>query len=480
MIRSVLLSSMGIMLFLNSVFSAEQTKKVQPTKEGLQFFESKIRPVLVNECYACHSLEAKKNNKLEGELLLDSSAAMLKGGDTGPSIIPGDVKNSLLIAAIRHESFEMPPKNKLSKQVIADFEKWIQMGAPDPRDGKVLETKKEKIDFVKAREFWSFKPLSQSAPPTPKNLSWAKTPVDHYILSKQEARGITPNEQASRQVLIRRVYFDLWGLPPQPEDIETFINDKAENAYEKLIDQLLASPHYGERWARHWLDVSRFAESNGYAFDRDRPAAYHFRDFVIKALNEDMPYDQFIKLQIAGDQLGPTDYMSQAATGFLAAGPFTSQQTQKERERSRYEQLDDLIHTIGTATLGLTLGCARCHDHKFDPISSHDYYRMIAAFAETGFQDYQHDRNPEKYKKEKAAFDITHKPFIDARLKYEKEVIPFKLAIWLETKPKESIQPKLNNWHSLGPFKSANFEQAFNQRNAPERKVDLKKTFTPA
>uniref|UniRef100_UPI002624DDA1 c-type cytochrome domain-containing protein n=1 Tax=uncultured Gimesia sp. TaxID=1678688 RepID=UPI002624DDA1 len=153
MIRSVLLSSMGIMLFLNSAFSAEQTKKVQPTKEGLQFFESKIRPVLVNECYACHSLEAKKNNKLEGELLLDSSAAMLKGGDTGPSIIPGDVKNSLLIAAIRHESFEMPPKNKLSKQEIADFEKWIQMGAPDPRDGKVLESKKEKINIAKAREF---------------------------------------------------------------------------------------------------------------------------------------------------------------------------------------------------------------------------------------------------------------------------------------------------------------------------------------
>ncbi|MFK7777134.1 MAG: DUF1549 and DUF1553 domain-containing protein, partial [Gimesia sp.] len=367
-----------------------------------------------------------------------------------------------------------------SKQVIADFEKWIQMGAPDPRDDKIVETKKEKIDFTKAREFWSFKPLSQSAPPTPKNKTWANTPVDQFILSKQEEQGITPNEQASRQTLIRRVYFDVWGLPPEPEDLEAFINDKSADAYEKLIDRLLAGQHYGERWARHWLDVSRFAESNGYAFDRDRPAAYHFRDFVIKALNEDMPYDQFIKLQIAGDLLGPTDYMSQAATGFLAAGPFTSQQTQKERERSRYEQLDDLIHTIGTSTLGLTLGCARCHDHKFDPISSHDYYRMIAAFAETGFQDYQHDRNPENYKKEKAAFDITHKPFVDARLKYEKETIPFKLAIWLEKKPNESIQPKLSNWYSVGPFKSSTFEQAFNQRNQPEKKVDLKKVYTKA
>lgn len=478
MLRSCSLSLLGIILLLPPVLSAEPAKKTQPTKEGLQFFESKIRPVLVNECYECHSVEAKKNQKLEGELLLDSSAAMLKGGDTGPSIVPGDIKNSLLIAAIRHESFEMPPKNKLSPQVISDFEKWIQMGAPDPRDGEVLETQKKKIDIVKGREYWSFKPLSQVAPPVPQNKTWGKTPVDQFILAKQEAQGITPNPRASRQTLIRRVYFDLWGLPPEPKDVEAFVNDPSADAYEKLIDRLLAGQHYGERWARHWLDVSRFAESNGYAFDRDRPAAYHFRDFVIKALNADMPYDQFIRLQIAGDQLGPTDYMSQAATGFLAAGPFTSQQTQKERERSRYEQLDDVIHTIGTATLGLTLGCARCHDHKFDPISSHDYYRMVAAFAETGFQDYQHDRQPEKYKTEKAAFDITHKPFIDARLKYEKEALPSKLAEWLEKRPTESIQPQLSDWHSVGPFQSANFAQAFNQKHPPEKKVDLKQTYS--
>ncbi len=477
MLRFCSLFFLIIILQFKPAVSAEQTKNTEPTREGIEFFESKIRPVLVNECYECHSVEAKKNEKLEGELLLDSSAGMLKGGDTGPSIIPGDLKNSLLIAAIRHESFEMPPKNKLSDEIIADFEKWIQMGAPDPRDGKVLETKKEKIDIAKAREFWSFRPLNQSAPPVPQNKTWGKTPVDQFILAKQEAQGITPNDLVSRQTLIRRVYFDLWGLPPEPADIETFIQDQSPDAYEKLIDRLLAGQHYGERWARHWLDLSRFAESNGYAFDRDRPAAYHFRDFVIKALNEDLPYDQFIRLQIAGDQLGPTDYMSQAATGFLAAGPFTSQQTQKERERSRYEQLDDLIHTIGTATLGLTFGCARCHDHKFDPISSHDYYRMIAAFAETGFQDYQHDLNPEKYKKEKAAFDVTHKPFVDARLQYEKEKLPAQLAEWQEKRPAESIQPKLSDWHAIGPFKSANFDQAFHQKHEPEKKVDLTKTY---
>ncbi|MFH1301809.1 MAG: PSD1 and planctomycete cytochrome C domain-containing protein, partial [Planctomycetota bacterium] len=478
MLRSCSFSLFGLMLLLPPVFSAEPAEKTQPTREGIEFFESKIRPVLVNECYECHSLEAKKKDKLEGELLLDSSAAMLKGGDTGPSIIPGDVANSLLIAAIRHESFEMPPKNKLSDQVIADFEQWIKMGAPDPRDGKAPELQKEKMDVAKGREYWSFQPLNQSAPPIPKNKTWGKTPVDQFILAKQEAQGITPNELASRQTLIRRVYFDLWGLPPEPQEVESFINDASPDAYEKLIDRLLAGQHYGERWARHWLDLSRFAESNGYAFDRDRPAAYHFRDFVIKAFNEDLPYDQFIRLQIAGDLLGPTDYMSQAATGFLAAGPFTSQQTQKERERSRYEQLDDLIHTIGTTTLGLTLGCARCHDHKFDPVPTHDYYRMIAAFAETGFQDYQHDLNPEKYNKEKAAFDVTHKPFVDARLKYEKESLPAKLAEWLEKRPTESIQPKLSDWHAIGPFKSANFLQAFNQPFEPEKKVDLTKTYS--
>jgi len=478
MIRILSIFILLISPLVNSGFVFAQSRDNQPSKAGIQFFESKIRPVLVSECYGCHSASAKKNNKLEGELLLDTRAAMLKGGDTGPSIVPGDVGKSLLIAAIRHELFEMPPKNKLSKQVISDFEKWIKMGAPDPRDGEALDIAKSKIDVGKGREFWSFKPLDQSPPPISKNKNWGKTPVDQYILTKQESLGIAANQLADRQTLIRRVYFDLWGLPPESKEVEAFVNDASPGAYEKLIDRLLAGEHYGERWARHWLDVSRFAESNGYAFDRDRPAAYHFRDFVIKALNEDMPYDKFIRLQIAGDQLGPTDYMSQAATGFLAAGPFTSQQTQKERERSRYEQLDDLIHTVGTATLGLTLGCARCHDHKFDPISSNDYYRMIAAFAETGFQDYQHDRSPEKYKTEKAAFDITHKPFVDARLKYEKEQLPAKLATWLETKSTEAVQPKLSDWHTVGPFKSANFEQAFNQQFEPEKKVDLAATYS--
>ena len=259
--------------------------------------------------------------------------------------------------------------------------------------------------------------------------------------------------------------------------MEAFVNDADPKAYENLVDRLLEAEHYGERWARHWLDLARFAESNGYAFDKDRPAAYHYRDFVIKALNQDMPYNEFIRLQIAGDLLKGNDYMGQSATGFLASGTFTSQQTQKERERSRYEQLDDLISTMGTATLGLTLGCARCHEHKFDPVPSHDYYRLISSFAETGFQDFQFDRQPEKYKREKAEFDTQHKPFIDARLAYEKESLPQKLAEWLVNRPTEIVQPKLSDWQHAGPFAADTFDKAYATAFPPEKKVDLTNTF---
>ena len=205
----------------------------------------------------------------------------------------------------------------------------------------------EGIDLAQGREFWSFQPLKTPDPPQVKNHSWGRTPIDRFILADLERSNLRPNPEASRLTLLRRAMFGLWGLPPEPSEIEAYLSDESPEAYEKLIDRLLNGPHYGERWARHWLDLARFAESNGYAFDKDRGDAYHFRDFVIKALNEDMPYDRFVRLQIAGDQIEPESYMAQAATGFLAAGPFTSQQTQKERERSRYEQLDDIVHTMG-------------------------------------------------------------------------------------------------------------------------------------
>lgn len=463
------------MAMLVAITTASAIADEKPTSETLNFFETRIRPVLIEHCYECHSAAALKNDNLQSELLLDTREGIRKGGESGPAIVPNDVKGSALIAAIRHESFEMPPKSKLPKNVIDDFVKWVEAGAADPREGAKPEIIRKDIDVASGKQFWSFRPLNDAAPPKVKNSAWAKNDVDHFILARQEAAGISANSMAERRTLIRRAYFDLWGLPPAPEDVEAFVNDESPDAWQNLVDRLLDGQHYGERWARHWLDLARFAESNGYAFDKDRPAAYHYRDFVIKAFNADMPYHQFVKLQIAGDELNPLDFDSQSATGFIAAGPFTSQQTQKERERSRYEQLDDIVGTLGTSMLGLTIGCARCHDHKFDPIGSHDYYRLTASFAETGFQDYDWDPDPEGTRKAKAAFDAEHKPYLDARAKFEKEVLPGRLDDWLLAKADPPRAEKLGVWHTIGPFKAASYDAAFKQRFAQQAKVELDK-----
>ncbi|MDP6448149.1 MAG: DUF1549 domain-containing protein, partial [Pirellulaceae bacterium] len=449
----------------------------EPTTAQLKHFEAKIRPVLVNRCYKCHSAAALKGGKLEGELLLDTEAGARKGGESGPAVVPGDVAASLLISAIQHDSFKMPPDTKLPESVIADFVKWVETGAADPRGGSTTAPSKPTVDIAAGRSFWSFRPLHSPTPPAVENDRWPRTEIDRFILAELESKGLSPNTAASRRTLIRRVYFDLWGLPPEPGVVEAFVEDPAEDAYERLVDRLLEGDHFGERWARHWLDLARFAESNGYAFDKDRPAAYHFRDFVIKALNADMPYDRFVQLQIAGDQLAPNDFMSQAATGFLASGPFTSQQTQKERERSRYEQLDDIVGTIGTSMLGLTIGCARCHDHKSDPLTIPDYYRLTACFAETGFQDFDHDPDPAATKAAQQKFDAAHKPLVDARAQFEKDQLPMRLAAWLAARTDEPAAEELSDWHSIGPFKAADFKAAYNEAFAPEQEIDLTKSY---
>jgi hypothetical protein len=449
-----------------------------PTAEGLEFFETNIRPVLVARCYKCHSEKAVQQDKLAGELLLDTRQGTHKGGESGPAIVPGDLEASLLIAAIRHDSTtKMPPDTKLSDKVIANFVRWVEMDAPDPRDSTSTTLEKQGVDLAAGRKFWAFQPLAKTEPPTVNDPSKSRTKIDSYVLSRLEAKGLTLNDAASRRVLIRRVYFDVWGLPPDPAEVEAFVNDPSPDAYDQLVDRLLQGQHYGERWARHWLDLVRFAESNGYAFDKDRPAAFHYRDFTIKALNEDMPFDRFVQLQIAGDQLEPNDYMAQAATGFLAAGTFTSQQTQKERERSRYEQLDDIVGTIGTSLLGLTTGCARCHDHKFDPLSTNDYYRFTACFAEVGFQDFDYDPQPAATKAAKEAFDQAHKPFVDAKVQFEKEQLPIRLNAWLTMKADPPPREQLGIWQWIGPFAAADFDKAFNQAFAPEKGVDLQKVY---
>ena len=443
--------------------------------EGVRFFEARIRPVLVEHCYGCHSAQAVEKKSLKGGLLLDTRAAMLAGGESGALFAPGEPNKSLLMEALNHESFQMPPDKKLGENVIADFRNWISMGAPDPRDGESVQVMSKGIDIESGRRFWSFLPLSEHFVPAVENELWPRNDVDRHVLNRMQKAGLEPGRQAKRITLIRRLYFGLWGLPPEKSEVEAFLADEDSDAYERLVDSLLAGEHYGERWARHWLDLARFAESNGYAFDKDRPAAYHYRDFVIKALNEDMPYSEFVRLQLAGDVIAPEDYMAQAATGFLAAGPFTSQQTQKERERSRYEQLDDIVGTIGTSMLGLTLGCARCHDHKFDPIGTVDYYRFTSNFAEVGFQDYNWDPDPKGTKKKLEEFTTLHEPFITARAIYEKEELPGQFAAWESSKGEAPRAERIGNWYHAGPFSAADFNKAFNKKFPPENKVELDK-----
>ncbi len=286
---------------------------------GLDFFEAKIRPELVKHCYECHSAGAAGKKKLKGALLLDSRDGSRKGGESGPAVVPGKPDESLLLSALTHDSFKMPPKGKLPDELIGHFRKWIEMGAPDPRDGKAVVASSE-IDIKAGQQHWAFQPLTQPAPPKVADTSWIRTPVDQFVRARHEQAGITPNNIADARTLIRRAYFDLVGLPPKPEDVEKFVAESEADpvaAYDRLVDDLLENEHFGERWARHWLDVTRFAESNGYAFDGDRPNAWHYRDFVIRALNSDMPYDEFVRLQIAGDLL--TDVNVQTTDEAMAA-----------------------------------------------------------------------------------------------------------------------------------------------------------------
>ncbi len=340
-----------------------------PGADGIAFFENKIRPVLAEKCYSCHSVDAKK---IKGDLLLDSRDATLKGGESGPVLKPGDPDGSLLITAIRYKDkdLKMPPKTPLSPEVVADVEKWVRMGRPNPRAVAPAPA-------GDAKRRWAFPPLSDAEPPTIQDAAWAQTAIDRFIRSAQEAKGISPAPSADKRTLARRVYFDLLGLPPTPEQIEAFVDDRDPRAYAKLIERLLADPHYGERWARHWLDVARYADSSGYSTDTDRPFAYQYRDFVIRAMNEDLPFDTFIRWQLAGDLIAPGAADAVAATGFCTNGAFN---TNSPQEKDRWDELDDVVSTTGSAMLGLTVGCAHCHNHKFDPISSREYYRLVATF----------------------------------------------------------------------------------------------------
>jgi hypothetical protein len=406
---------------------------------GVDLFEKKIRPVLVQECYQCHSAQAAAQKKLQGELLLDTRDGARKGGESGPAVVPGKPDESLLVRAIRHDDFEMPPKGKLPDAVIADFVKWIELGAPDPRTGPAA-TAARQIDIAAGRQFWSFQRLQSIAPPDVADRDWVRTAIDQFIRAKQEALGLKPKGPAAARTLIRRAYFDVIGLPPTPEEMESWAarltggsGEQVTNfaAYSELIDSLLASEHYGERWARHWMDVARFAESHGYEQDYDRPTAYHYRDFLIKAFNADMPYDQFVRWQLAGDELAPNEPLAWMATGFLGAGVFPTQLTEAEFESARYDELDDMVATTGVAFLGLSVGCARCHDHKFDPIRSDDYYRLASSFTTTIRSEIELDLQPQDNARRKAEYAAKLAELTEKIMQYERDALPAKFREWL-------------------------------------------------
>ena len=297
----------------------------------------------------CHGGE-----KTKGEFDLTLREGLLKGGADGVDVVPGKSKESRLIRLLSHsEEPYMPSKApKLSDEKIARIAAWIDAGAPydKPLIAKAEKKTRDKVTD-EDRKFWSFQPLQKPKVPQVKNASWCRNDLDRFVLAKLEEKKLKPNPAIERRKLIRRVYFDLIGLPPSPEEVDAFVNDKAPDAYAKLIDHLLASPHYGERWARHWLDLARFAESHGYEQDYDRTNAYHYRDFVIQALNADLPYDTFVKWQIAGDEFAPDELLAMKATGFLAAGTHATQITANQAEKERYDELDDIANTIGTSML---------------------------------------------------------------------------------------------------------------------------------
>ena len=355
--------------------------------DDIEFFENRIRPLLVEHCYDCHSGKAKK---AKGGLRLDSRQGWVKGGESGPAIVPGHPDDSLLIRGVHYwdKDFTMPPDGQLSPAQVADLVEWVKRGAPDPRTEVPAMAVAAKpaygIDLEKGRKHWAFQPVKASSLPKVNDQSWPRTEVDFFTRAQMDKAGVAPVADADRRTLIRRVSFDLTGLPPTPEEVENFVSDASHEALAHVVDRLLASPQYGERWGRHWLDVVRYADTCGNASDYPVPQAYKYRNYVIKAFNADLPFDQFIREQIAGDLLpaasDPERFEHIVATGYLAIsrrfgggkGPVNL-------------TIDDAIDNMGRSFLGLSVGCARCHDHKFDPVPQADYYALYGIFSSTTF-----------------------------------------------------------------------------------------------
>ncbi|WP_437230585.1 DUF1553 domain-containing protein [Planctomicrobium sp. SH661] len=397
--RQTLLPTLLCLSVAGGLFADDASPDTEPaaaiTPEQMVFFETKVRPVLVEQCFKCHG-----DGKHKGNLQVDGRAHLLAGGDSGPAIVPGNPAESLLIQAINYDGYEMPPGQKMSAEKIADLTRWVEMGAPWPgSDGEqVTPVRKGGVITDEDRAWWAFQPINSPPVPTLPNGYQPENPIDAFVLATLEKNNLAPNSIAPPRTLIRRAFFDLIGLPPTPEEMDqwslrlTSGEGIDQSAWATLIDDLLARPQYGERWARHWLDVVRFAQTNGYEFDKEKDYAWRYRDYVVQALNSDKPYDRFVLEQLAGDELPDADRDSRIATGFYRLGLWDFEPD--DAKQAQYDDLDDIMVTSSAAFLGLTMGCARCHDHKFDPILHQDYYALLGYFQNIRRYNYP-DSTPE-------------------------------------------------------------------------------------
>ena len=371
-------------VFLQTAAGAPQVDRSASTiaPQDLHFFETQIRPLLSEHCYECHAGESRI---LRGGLRLDHREGVLQGGDSGPAIVAGNPEASLLMQAVRYQSMEMPPAGRLPERQIELLAEWIRRGAPDPRID-VPAARLQPVDWEAGRNHWAFQPVPHVVPPEEPDAGWATNPIDRFIRSRLRQEGLEPSPVADRRTLIRRATFDLTGLPPTPEQTAAFVNDPAADAFERVVERLLESPAYGERWGRHWLDLVRYATTNGADENHGLPEAWRYRDWVIRSLNADLPLDQFLVQQLAGDLLPvPEDERAAGdlltATGLLVLG--AKMLAEQDKEKMLIDIVDEQVDTISRTMLGLTLSCARCHDHKFDPLSARDYYALAGIFYST-------------------------------------------------------------------------------------------------
>ncbi|QDU39746.1 Planctomycete cytochrome C [Maioricimonas rarisocia] len=378
---SILLTLTAISGLLTAAWSgvsnvvAEEAKQAsEADASGLAFFESDVLPILETQCFRCHSGAEPK-----GGLDLTVREHILKGGDSGPAVDLKDPASSLLLEAVNYESYEMPPTGKLAPKQIAAISSWLKRGVPMPAHVEVAdEGHGEPQVNETTKNHWAFRPVEQPPVPQPSAGGWVANPIDAFVLARLEEAGMQPNPEADRRTLVRRLYYDLLGLPPTPDQVRAFVEDDSPDAWERLVEELLDSPHYGEHWARYWLDLVRYAESNSFERDNPKPFVWKYRDYVIRSLNDDKPYDQFLLEQLAGDELDEVTPDTIIATGFYRLGLWDDEPA--DPLLAYYDGLDDIVATTSQGFLGLTMNCCRCHSHKLDPIPHEDYYRFLAFF----------------------------------------------------------------------------------------------------